>query len=355
MDTRIPVSILTGCLGSGKTTLLNRLLAERAMSDTAVIINEFGEIGLDHLLVTTPAETTVLLEDGCICCTVRGDLVQTLVDLHRRRAAGGLPPFQRVVIETTGLADPVPIIQTVATDEQAGAVYRLDAVITLIDAVHGSHQIDTQEEALKQLGVADRIVLTKTDIAQASAIAALRQRIAAINPGATVATAVHGRIPASELFGAALDGSAYDVERIAQWLRHDAYSEGRHTHHRDIHAFAAVYEEPISGSGLATWLTMLASLRGPQLLRCKGLLNVEGQPVAVHAVQTVIHEPVTLERWPDDDRRSRLVFITRGLERAAVERTFEAFRLAIPHNATAPRTIDPAAYSQFLNAARRFR
>jgi G3E family GTPase len=357
MNSRIPVSIITGCLGSGKTTLLNRLLAERAMSDTAVIINEFGEIGLDHLLVTTPAETTVLLEDGCICCTVRGDLVQTLVDLHKRRATGGLPPFQRVVIETTGLADPVPIIQTVATDEQAATMYRLDTVVTLVDAVHGSQQIDTQDEALKQIGVADRLVLTKTDIADASTVAALRERIARINPGAMVLTAVHGMVAAGELFGASLESSAHDPGRIAQWLRHEDYEHAahEHAHDRGITAFAAVYDEPITGNGLATWLTMLASLRGPQLLRCKGLLNVEGRPVAVHAVQTVIHEPVLLERWPDDERRSRMVFITRGLERAAIERTFEAFRLAIPRNPAAPRTIDPAAYSRFLDAARRFR
>ena len=360
MDDRIPVSIITGCLGSGKTTLLNRLLANRAMSDTAVIINEFGEIGLDHLLVTTPTETTVLLEDGCICCTVRGDLVQTLVNLHKRRGAGGLPPFRRVVIETTGLADPVPIIQTVATDEQAACVYRLDAVVTLVDAVHGGTQIDTQDEALKQIGVADRIVLTKTDIADTVNVANLRDRIVAINPGATVLTAVQGVIDASELFGAGLASGVHDPERFSRWLSHDAYvaaSMPGHAHHRHggIEAFATMYEEPITGSGFATWLTMLASLRGPQLLRCKALLNIEGRPVAVHAVQTVIHEPVELERWPDDDRRSRLVFITRGLGRDEIERTFEAFRLAIPRSDGAPRTIDPAQYAQFLDAAQRFR
>ena len=360
MDDRIPVSIITGCLGSGKTTLLNRLLANRAMSDTAVIINEFGEIGLDHLLVTTPTETTVLLEDGCICCTVRGDLVQTLVDLYRRRGAGGLPPFQCVLIETTGLADPVPIIQTLATDEQAACVYRLDTVVTLTDAVHGSAQIDAQEEAIKQIGVADRIVLTKTDIADAKSTAALRDRVAAINPGATLLTAVQGVVDARELFGAGLVSGAHDPDRFRRWLQHEAYARAAdhaHQHHRhgDIQSFATTYDEPISGSGLATWLTMLASLRGPQLLRCKGLLNIEGRPVAVHAVQTVIHEPVELERWPDDDRRSRLVFITRGLGRAEIERTFDAFRLAIPSAAGTPRTIDPAQYAQFLKAAQRFR
>ena len=357
MDTRIPVSIITGCLGAGKTTLLNRLLAERAMSDTAVIINEFGEIGLDHLLVTTPAETTVLLEDGCICCTVRGDLVQTLADLHARRESGGLPPFRRVLIETTGLADPVPIIQTIATGEKAAQRYRLDAVVTLVDAVHGALQLDTQDEAVKQAAVADRIVLAKTDIADAAVTSALRDRLRALNPGATLLTAVHGLVPASALFGAGLEGGAGDGERVQAWLAHDAHehAQHRHRHERGVHAFAAVYEEPITGSGFATWLTMLASLRGPQLLRYKGLMNVEGRPVAVHAVQTVIHEPVTLARWPDDDRRSRMVFITRGLERAAIERTFESFRLAIPQRAEARPTLDPAAYARFLDAAKRFR
>jgi G3E family GTPase len=170
-------------------------------------------------------------------------------------------------------------------------------------------------------------------------------------------TAVHGMVAAADLFGASIESGAHDAARIAQWLRHEHYDHAAHPHAHDrgISAFAAVYDEPVTGSGLATWLTMLASLRGPQLLRCKGLLNVEGQPVAVHAVQTVIHEPVMLERWPDDDRRSRMVFITRGLERAAIERTFEAFRLAIPRNPVAVPTIDPAAYSKFLDAAKRFR
>ena len=352
---RIPVAVITGCLGSGKTTLLNRLLAERAMADTAVIINEFGEIGLDHLLVTTPAETTVLLEDGCICCTVKGDLVETLVDLYRKRAAGGLPPFKRVLIETTGIADPVPIIQTLATDELAAQGYRLDAVVTLVDAVHGASQLAGGEDPVKQVTVADRLLLTKTDLADEATVAALREELSALNPGAVQLVAVQGRLPAADLFGAALDGSDYDLARVRRWLNHEAYAH-RHGHaHHGIHAFGLTHDDEISGSGLATWLTMLASLRGPQLLRCKGLLNVEGQPVAVHAVQTIIHEPVTLPRWPDDDRRSRLVFITRGLERAEVERTLEAFRLALPLRNALPSSIDPAAYARFLEAAQRFR
>lgn len=351
---RIPVSIITGGLGSGKTTLLNRLLAERAMADTAVIINEFGDVGLDHLLVTTPAETTVLLEDGCICCTVRGDFVQTLLDLYRKRAAGGLPPFKRVLIETSGLSDPVPIIQTLATDEQAARVYQLDTVLTLVDAVHGGAQLERDGDAVKQVAVADRLLLTKTDLASTGVTIALRAQLAALNPGAPQLTAVQGRVAATELFGAALEGGALDARKIEQWLNHAAYG-APHAASAGITAFSLIHEPVITGSGLATWLTMLAALRGPQLLRCKGLLNVDGAPVAVHAVQTIIHEPITLAQWPDADRRSRLVFITRGLTREAAARTLDAFHLAPPPAGAPAHAIDPAAYARFLDAAQRFR
>lgn len=351
--TRLPVSIITGFLGSGKTTLLNRLLQDPAMAGAAVIINEFGEIGLDHLLIATPSENTVLLSSGCICCTVRGDLVDTLRGLDRSRGKD-LPPFDRVLIETTGLADPVPIVQSVVIDEQLAPKYALDSVITLVDAVNGNAQLDEQPESVKQAAVADRLLLTKTDLADAATVAVLDARLAIMNPAAERSVITRGEIAAAVLFGAALNADARS-ERVAQWLRESEYRRVENrpytasgAHDDGISAWSLTLDEPVTTAGLSAWLTGLASLCGAELLRMKGLLNVEGLPVAVHAVQTLIHEPVTLEQWPDEERRSRLVFITRGMERAAIESTLgllgwqsTALRGGVPKP-------DPQAYARFL-------
>jgi G3E family GTPase len=346
---RLPVSIITGFLGSGKTTLLNRLLQDPAMAGAAVIINEFGEIGLDHLLIATPNENTVLLSSGCICCTVRGDLVDTLRGLDRSRG-WDLPPFDRVLIETTGLADPVPIVQSVVIDEQLAPKYALDSVITLVDAVNGSAQLDTQPESRKQAAVADRLLITKTDLAEAATVAALDARLAAMNPAAERSPVTHGVIDAGMLFGAGLDPGARG-ERVRGWLREEAYrpiepAAGRHDD--GIRSYSLALDQIVTRAGLSAWLTGLTSLCGAEMLRMKGLLNVEGEPVAVHAVQTLIHEPVTLAHWPDDDRRSRLVFIVRGMDRAAIESTLgllgwesNALRGGVPRP-------DPQAYARFL-------
>jgi len=365
-----PVSVITGFLGSGKTTLLNRLLQRSDMADAAVIINEFGEIGLDHLLIATPSENTVLLSNGCLCCTVRGDLVATLADLYARRGGGKIPHFAKVLVETTGLADPAPILQTVMTDPELVPAFRLDAVVTLVDGVNGAQQLDHHPESVKQAAVADRLVVTKPDLAGPDTIEALRHRLASINPGAQVFTAVHGEIGPESLFGAGLDDFARHGD-ARRWLREDAFSAGaaadhhHHDHRHDdapdvnrhddhIRAFCVYYDRPISATGLAVWLDTLAALRGANLLRVKGLLNVGGDPVAVHVVQTLVHEPKALARWPDDDRRSRLVFITRDMARAEVERTLGA--LALPDVPPGPgRTIDPRAYAQFVEAMKSFR
>lgn len=356
---RLPVSIITGFLGSGKTTLLNRLLQDPAMAGAAVIINEFGEIGLDHLLIATPNENTVLLSSGCICCTVRGDLVNTLRDLDKQRRQGDLPPFDRVLIETTGLADPVPIVQTVVTDEMLAPTYLLDSVITLVDGVNGLQQLDTQPESLKQAALADRLLITKTDLAEASVVHQLTARLAELNPGAEVLTVAHGVIAASALFGALLDPESRAVD-LARWLREEQYVqvEARQrsigaavsSHDAGIRSYSILLDEPIAAAGLTAWLTAIASLRGAELLRVKGLLNVEGQPVAVHAVQTLIHEPVTLAQWPDAERRSRLVFITRGMDRAAIESTLDVLRWQSMLPADAVPKPDPQAYARFLAA-----
>ncbi len=357
---RTPVAIITGFLGSGKTTLLNCLLQRPEMAGAAVIINEFGEIGLDHLLIATPSENTVLLSSGCLCCTVRGDLVETLADLYRKRRDAEIPGFDRVVVETTGLADPVPIVQTVVTDPELAALFRLDSVVTLVDGVNGASQLDHHAESVKQAAVADRLVITKSDLADATVLAAFKKRLAAINPGAQVLTAVRGEVAPAQLFGAGLDDVARDGD-VRRWLREEAFERGhdhgaadvnRHDHH--IRAFCVYYDKPVSATGLAVWLDTLVALRGANLLRVKGLINVAGEPVAVNAVQTLIHEPQPLPRWPDEDRRSRLVFITRDMAREEVERTLDAFALPdVPSGRG--HTLDPQAYAQFVEAMKSFR
>ena len=357
--TQIPVTIITGFLGSGKTTLLNHLLQQPALKDSAVIINEFGDVGIDHLLVSAPAENMVLLDTGCLCCTVRGDLVETLADLYRKRASGTVPAFGHLIIETTGLADPVPVLQTVVADEELGQVYRLHDVVTLVDAVHGETQLDANPESLKQAAVADVLLVTKTDLAAPGAVSALRRRLERINPGADLHEVVRGEIdPAVFLRGNVYDPrtKAPDVERWLKASAHAAHDPGHdqdvNRHDRHIRAFGLYHDRPIRRAGLIMWLDMLASLRGANLLRVKGVLNVEGDPVVIHAVQTVVHEPVVLDAWPTDDRRSRLVFITRDIGREEIARTFDAFDYA-PE--TAKTTIDPGAYAQFVEAMRGFR
>lgn len=360
---RPPVSIITGYLGSGKTTLLNRLLRDPALANTAVIINEFGEIALDHLLVAAPSENMVLLANGCICCAVRGDLVGTLTELADKRDRGDAPPFDRVLIETTGLADPVPVLQTLITDPDVGPRYRLDGVVTLVDGVHGAAQLDAHREAVKQAALADRLLLTKSDVATADALAVLEHRLAALNPGAERYHAVRGEIAAHELFGVRL--ARRDSNGVGRWLGHDSYftpgeragsylrAAGGARHDDGIDAFGLYLDAPVTEAGLVTWMHLLASLRGANLLRMKGLLNVEGRPFAVHAVQTLIDEPVALDRWPDAERRSRLVFITRGMARADIERTLDALRYE-PGERTGSG-FDPQAYERFVAVARNFR
>ncbi len=372
---RLPVAIITGFLGSGKTTLLNHLLQQPAMANSVVIVNEVGEVGIDHMLVAIPADNMVLLTSGCLCCTVRGDLVETLTDLYVKRLNGVIPPFTNVVVETTGLADPVPIIQTVVADEELAHVYRLQDVITLVDAVHGDAQLDTNSESLKQAAVADVILISKVDLAGAKVVQALRTRVAKLNPGASIHEVVQGVINPADLLRGGIYDPATKGPDVERWLQEgsfsrvsretvkDAHDRVHHNHsdvnrHDDhIRAFSFYYDRPIKRAGLLMWLDMLAGLRGANLLRIKGVLNVEGEPVVVQAVQTILHEPITLKVWPSADRRSRIVMIARDISREELERTFEVFQFApkIAHGDRAELTIDRESYSRFVQAMSNFR
>jgi G3E family GTPase len=325
-----PVTLITGFLGSGKTTLLQRMLLDPSLSDTAVLINEFGEIGLDHHLLERIDETMVMLQSGCVCCTIRGELSTAIKDLHSRRERGLLPPFRRLVIESTGLADPFPILSTVRSDPVLRHHFCLGPVITTVDAVNGAPQLDAQPESVKQVAVADHLVLTKTDLATAEVARDLTMRLRHINPGASLWRAAEGDLDADAL----LSGEAHEVRSPVNC--HDAPPDDHHRHADDISTLALSTDEPIDWTRFGVWLTMLLHRHGDALLRVKGILNIADAvtPVAVHAVQHLVHTPRHLDAWPDENRRSRLVFITRGLDPAVIERSFRAFSIRQKQPAT---------------------
>jgi len=314
----IPVWVLTGFLGSGKTTLLGRCLKHPAFARTAVIINEFGEIGLDHDLIETSEESFVTLRTGCLCCRVRDDLLLTLEDLLRRRVEGVLAPFERIIIETSGLADPGPILMALMTDQDIAGRIALAGVVTTVDAVHALATLDRHGEAIRQIAVADRLVVTKTDLVAAPG-EQLTARLAALNPAAAVIAAAFGAVDAEQLFAGSGGKEAADLER---WLASTPAASQPAQPHQAIASVALVRETPMRAVALTLLLECLAEHCGSDLLRLKGLIQIAecpDRPAVVHGVGHVIEPPAWLERWPSADRRSRLVLIGRKLQAAWVE------------------------------------
>lgn len=347
VDAATPVNVLTGFLGSGKTTLLRSLLRAPAFQDTAVLVNEFGEIGLDHHLLEPLGEEVVLLQSGCLCCTIRGDLGGAIRDLHSRRERGSVPWFRRIVLETTGLAEPAPIISTILSEPVIRHHFGLGNVICTIDAVNGPGHLDRQPESLKQVAAADRIVITKTDIAENLAVGALRERLASLNPTASLLLSDNADIGAELLLEQDLNDARDQPVMARRWLgmgERATVDNGHHdhdeAHHHDgqIVSFALVFDHPLDWTMFGIWLTMLLHSHGEDILRVKGILNVEEvpTPVAIHGVQHLVHPPIHLRAWPDDERRSRIVFITRGIPRSAIERSLAAFSRLVPSGMVVP-------------------
>jgi len=322
---RIPVSVITGFLGSGKTTLINRLLKRPDMNRVAVIVNEFGEQSIDHDLVEVSSEQMMLLNNGCLCCVLRGDLQETLRELFVKRRGGDIIDFERVVIETTGLADPAPVMQTLMTDTMLQAQYRLDCVVTLVDAVNGLQQLETMSEPVKQAALADRIVITKADLAAAEEVERLEQRLQEMNPRAPLRRAINGEIELAFLIDVGLRNTRARLADVERWMgAPDA--EHEHRHDPQVISFCLRYAEPFSWNAFSQCLEVLTALRGPDLLRVKGLVNVADHagPLIVQGVQHLFHPPVELEAWPSEDRSTRIVFITRRIPREMVANLFNA-------------------------------
>jgi G3E family GTPase len=335
---KIPVTIVTGFLGSGKTTLISKLLPHPQMNKVAVVINEVGEIGIDHDLVAMSSENISLLANGCICCSVRTDIQETLRDLFARRQVGEVFDFDRVIIETTGLANPAPLLQTLTSDTLLEARFRLDGVVTLVDAVNGYHQLSEIPEALQQIALADQILLTKTDIAETSLTLDLVQELRAINPDAGLTKVINGQIEPDQLINLGLGSAKIDLQSLNflnsildQSPNHDVGGEGRYLgslmkKHPNIKTASISFKEPFTWPAFSSALDLLISLRGPDLLRVKGIVNVEGRPTVIQGVQHIFHNPVTLEKWPSDNFDSRIVFITRNISAKAISNLFSTVR-----------------------------
>ena len=328
---QIPVTVITGFLGSGKTTLLSSILKKKEMQKTAVIINEFGEIGLDHALIEHTDENIVELQSGCICCTIQGDLNKTLIDLFDKMMNGKVSSFNRILIETTGLANPVPIIHTLMSSIELIRIYSLDGVITVVDSINGEKTLDLHEESLKQLALAEKIILSKTDIVDKDEIKSLIYRIKEINPVSQIIFSKFGNIPLEEIFGL----GAYDPYKksadVKNWLAAEKYKDKKHHHHHDVNrhnenikAFSMMNENPVNMIAFSFFRDMITAALGANLLRMKGIINIAGEehPAVIHGVQHIFHPVQWLETWPDNDRRTKLVFITQNIKKKQIEDFF---------------------------------
>ena len=368
MQARIPVSIVTGFLGAGKSTLINRLLKDPAMRDAAVIVNEFGDVGIDHLLVESSGDSVIELSDGCLCCTMRGDLIDTLGELMDRMQTGKLRALKRIVVETTGLADPAPVMQSVMGHPVLIHNFELDGVVTLVDAVNGLATLDAHPESVRQAAVADRLVLSKMSMADGATRAELKARLRALNPRALISDAESEGADAV----AWLSNGLYDPETklpdVQRWLREEAahdehdhhphdhdhehgpdcgcgghhhdhhhdhdhgHGHEGHRHHRhadDIRSFSILHDKPIDPMAVEMFIDLLRSAHGDKMLRMKAVVQTSDRPdkpLVLHGVQSIFHPPVRLAAWPDpSDKRSRLVLITKGLPEAFVRDLFAAF------------------------------
>lgn len=351
-QSRIPVSILTGFLGAGKSTLLNRLLKDPAMKDAAVIINEFGEVGIDHLLVETSNDAVVELADGCLCCTVRGELVDTLAELIDGMQTGKVKPLSRVVIETTGLADPAPVMQSVMGHPSIAQHFDLDGVVTVVDAVNGLSTIDAFPEAYKQVAVADRLILTKKTLADEAAVSAITQRLRTLNPRAPITDGDADDAGSAAMLINGLYDASSKIADVDRWLKdemaaagdhhhhhqhhHDHHHDHGHHHHHDVNrhgasirSYSILHDEPIDPMAMNMFVDLLRSTHGEKLLRMKAIVALTDRPdkpLVLHGVQSIFHPPVRLPSWPEgSDRKTRLVLITRDLSESYVRDLFGAF------------------------------
>lgn len=353
----IPVLLITGYLGSGKTTLINRLLKSQLFARAAVVVNEYGEISVDHVLIRAPRRRMRIIDAGCLCGHVHDEIASSLLDLYAKRVRGSEFDFECVLIEMSGLADPVPVIQILLTDPHIASLYKLKTVIALADGIHGEEHLARGEVSIKQAAVADMIVISKTDIADGVAVEMLSKRLSTINPGGRQLHVAGGDLDPS-LF---LDHAGFDPnrrsDRVRGWLDDRSYAAAVAPSSADttISTFTLDYDDEITLPGFVLWINLLAGFRGAGLLRVKGIVNVEGRPYAVQAVQTIVSEPVPLDAWPEDhDRRSRLVFITRGIDANDIRRTFSTFRFE-EGRAAQNLTINPATYAKFRDIIEPFR
>ncbi|MGI2034911.1 CobW family GTP-binding protein [Rhizobium panacihumi] len=365
---RIPVSILTGFLGAGKSTLLNRILKDPATKDTAVIINEFGEVGIDNLLVESSGDTLLQLSNGCLCCTIRGELVDTLATLIDQVQTKKLQPIRRVVIETTGLADPAPVMQAVMGNPVIAQNFELDGVITVVDAVNGLSTLDRHPEAVKQAAVADRLIISKQGMAEAGVVSALKARLATLNPRAPMIDGDSADAGTAVILANGLYDPETKIADVGRWLRDemaaDAHNHAHHDHHHghdqhghhshdhhdhghthqdhghhhhhdvnrhgdDIRSFSMIHDKPISPMAIEMFVDLLRSAHGEKLLRMKAVVALSDnpdRPLVLHGVQSIFHRPERLAKWPDgSDRRTRMVLITQGMPEAFVKDLFAAF------------------------------